>query len=180
MTSTTEGCLALVGASSAWASGLFRSTSANCSLDSGSLLGFVSFGSFPSLIALAIRTAFHLANLILAWISASGVPHILTSSRKVAEAWNVSAVCLHKVRTYSQIQSVKPYFVTLSAWTARSARSKVSNPNCSTYACPAMSSTIASFAALSALICHHQLHTDVSVITQQYLLQLIHQCRGVL
>lgn len=47
-----------------------------------------------------------------------------------------------------------PYFVTLLAWTARSARSNVSRPNCSTYACPAVSSIMASSSAYLLFVCH--------------------------
>ena len=46
-------------------------------------------------MALRMRAAFHLANLIFCKVSASGVPHSCVRSKKVAAASNVSAVCLH-------------------------------------------------------------------------------------
>ena len=69
-------------------------SSAGKASSAGSIFGFDSFGSFPSFNALIILIAFHFAYLIFAVVSASGDPHMLTSSRKVAAAWKVSAVCL--------------------------------------------------------------------------------------
>jgi hypothetical protein len=79
---------------SCWTSGSLGSRGCRFSSGVGSGFGFDSFGSFPSFMAFAIRTAFHLAYLILAWISGSGSPQIFSSSRKVDAARKVSAVCL--------------------------------------------------------------------------------------
>jgi hypothetical protein len=93
--SSMEACLGLeacsaTDSSKAWTLG--SSTSSSSCFGAG----FVSFGSSPALNALTIRTAWNLANLILPAISGSRGPQMETSSRKVAAAWNVSAVCLAK------------------------------------------------------------------------------------
>lgn len=75
-----------------WTSG---SEGSRATSGSGSgALGFVSLGSFPSRMALRIRAAFHLANLIFLTTSGSGSPHSRVRSKNVAAASNVSAVCL--------------------------------------------------------------------------------------
>jgi hypothetical protein len=72
------------------------------------------------------------------------------------------------------------YFVTLFACTALSALWNVSRPNCSTYAWPAVSSTIASLVAFSALI--YTLSTSAKADSEsiRYLFQLVHQSRSIL
>lgn len=55
------------------------------------------------------------------------------------------------------------YFVALPASTALSAREKVSRPNCSTYACPAMSSTMASSLGWCSFICYVAATSPVAV-----------------
>lgn len=56
--------------------------------------GFEAFGSSPALIALAMRTAWYLAYLILERFSCSNGAQIWHNSRNVAAAKKVSAVCL--------------------------------------------------------------------------------------
>lgn len=96
-TSSTEGCRERAASCdadciTACTSG---SLSAGLSSSSGSFTaGFVALGSSPALSAFAILSAWYLANLILAATSGSGGFQICRSSRKVAAAWNVSAVCL--------------------------------------------------------------------------------------
>ena len=130
--STYAGC-GFVGDPSIWTSGTFGSSAGKFSSGAGAF-GFDSFGSFPSFNALTIRTAFHFAYLIFDCVSASGGAQMLTSSRKVAAAWKVSAVCLWYVKSYASLEIQEPYFVTLSACTALSALWNVSSPNCSTNA----------------------------------------------
>lgn len=135
-TSTTEACLGLVTPpSSACTSASFGSKAGRVSSSGVWGFGFDRFGSSPAFSAFAILKAWYLANLILAAISGSTGPHIWRRSRKVAEAWKVSAVCLEA----------------LFARTALSALSKVSSPNCSTYAFPATSSVTADSWACSDL-----------------------------
>jgi hypothetical protein len=98
-TSSTEAGCGIVGDPSIWTSGSFGSRFGRFSSGAGAL-GFDSFGSFPSFSAFTIRTAFHFAYLIFDCVSASGGPQMFTSSRKVAAAWNVSAVCLQDVRPF--------------------------------------------------------------------------------
>ena len=57
-------------------------------------LGFESLGSRPSLQALRIRLAFHLAYTIFCIVSLPGLPQALTRPKKVAAASNVFAVVL--------------------------------------------------------------------------------------
>lgn len=92
-TSSTYAGWGLDGDPSIWTSGSFGSSGGRLSCCAGAF-GFDSFGSFPSFKAFTILTAFHFAYLIFDCVSASAGPHMLTSSRKVAAAWNVSAVCL--------------------------------------------------------------------------------------
>lgn len=93
-TSTTDGCRGFIGWPRFWTSRSFGSRAGNSSSGAASCLGFDSFGSLPSFNAFAILTAFHFAYLILACVSPSAGPQILISSRNVAAAWKVSAVCL--------------------------------------------------------------------------------------
>lgn len=62
-----------------------------------SCLGFVAFGSSLALMALTMRSAWYLANLVLEVISGSLFFHTDMTSRKVDAARRVSAVCLQVV-----------------------------------------------------------------------------------
>jgi hypothetical protein len=104
---------------------------------------------------------------------------MFNSSRKVDAARNVSAVCL---RLYQQEPEWKKallmaYFVTLFAFTALSALSKVSRPNCSTYAWPAVSSIIVSSVAYRAFVYLKlsAVYLMIKATSEKYLLELIHQ-----
>lgn len=61
--------------------------------------GFDRFGSSPAFRAFAIRKAWNLAYLILDASSGLTGLQIWFSSRKVAEAWKVSAVCLQWIES---------------------------------------------------------------------------------
>lgn len=93
-TSSTDGCMLSGTPPKACTSGSLGSRGCKSTSGSGSGLGFDSLGSFPSLIAFTIRTAFHFAYLIFACASCEGSPHMLSNSKNVAAARNVSAVCL--------------------------------------------------------------------------------------
>lgn len=76
----------------------------------------------------------------------------------------------------------RTYCVTLFAFTTRSARSSVSWANCSTYACPAVSSRIASSVAYSDFVCRVacQPRKESGLGWFANLLQLVHQAHRVL
>ena len=96
-TSTTDGCLGFVDPPlSIWTSASFGSRAGKRSSLAwlGSGAGFEWLGSWPAFNAFAMRRAWYLAYLILAAISGSISPQFWSSSRKVAAAWYVSAVCL--------------------------------------------------------------------------------------
>lgn len=145
-----EACLGLEASATDW-SNACTSGSSTSSSSSCFGAGLLSFGSSPALIALTIRTAWNLANLILPAISGSA-PQIEQSSRKVAAARKVSAVCLEPQLVICElVRYMCAHLVTLLAFMAASARPKTSSPNCSTYALAATVSVIVSLSGLSIL-----------------------------